>query len=339
MTINLAVVGLGYWGPNLSRNIAAVQTARLSALCDLNEAVLSSQARCYPGTLASTSFDAICADPTIDAIAIATPVTTHFEIARQALDAGKHVLVEKPLAASSEEAASLCEVAERKGLVLMVDHVFLYSGAVRQLADLCRKGDLGTPLFVDSVRINLGLVQQDISVVWDLAPHDVSIIGHLLGREPRAVLAVASSSGETGLATAAHLHLDYGEGLLASVNVSWLSPVKIRHLLVGGSRRSALYNDLDQSEPLKIYDRGVDVAFDAEDKRQMLISYRSGDVLSPRVGREEPLRNVITHFVECIATGATPLSGGKEGLSLVRVLEAADASLDKGGVFVEVAHG
>ena len=334
--MRVGVIGLGYWGPNLARNLSANPRARLAALCDLDEARLRSQSRLYPAVRSTTSLSEVLEDASIDAVAVATPVRTHFALAKEALLAGKHVLVEKPLATTSVEAEELISIAEERGRVLMVDHVFLYSPAVQKLAELHREQVFGEIQFVDSVRINLGLVQQDVNVIWDLAPHDLSIFDFVLSRTPKSVLAVANTHPGTTMESVAHLHLDYGDGLIASVHVNWLSPVKIRHLLIGGSRKSALYNDLDGSEPLKLYDRGVELADGPEERARRLVSYRAGDVVSPKVDRVEPLRNLIEHFAMCAETGATPLSDGRSGLRLVRALEAADRSLEKGGVFVDI---
>lgn len=334
--MKLAVIGLGYWGPNLTRNIAIVPEAELAALCDIDETRLEAQSRLYPGARATTSRQEILEDPSIDAVAIATPVSSHASLVKEALSANKHVLVEKPLASTVAEAEELVALAAKCHRTLMVDHVFIYSPAVRKLAELYRDEAFGDLRFIDSVRINLGLVQQDVNVIWDLAPHDLSIFDYILGRGPRSVLTAARVGPGAELATLAHLHLDYGEGLLASVHVNWLSPVKIRHLLIGGSRRSALYNDLDQSEPLKLYDRGVDGLEGPEARRRVFVSYRAGDVLSPKIDKVEPLRNVIAHFCDCVRTGTTPLSDGRSGIRMVQALEAADRSLEKGGVFVEI---
>ncbi len=334
--MKIAVIGLGYWGPNLTRNISTVPEVDLAAMCDMDESRLDVQARLYPGAKATNSLSEVLEDPAIDAVAIATPVSTHFELAKESLLAGKHVLVEKPLATTVIEAEELVRLAAKTGLTLMVDHVFIYSPAVQKLAQLHREMAFGDLRFIDSVRINLGLVQQDVNVIWDLAPHDLSIFDYVLGRGPRSVLTAARVGPGAELATLAHLHLDYGDGLIASVHVNWLSPVKIRHLLIGGSRRSALYNDLDTSEPVKLYDRGVDMAEGAEGRRQVFVSYRAGDVLSPKIEKVEPLRNLIKHFASCAETGSTPLSDGWSGLRMVQALEAADRSLEKGGVFVEI---
>ncbi len=336
--LRVGIVGLGYWGPNLARNVSTCDLTELAALCDRDPDRLARVGGQYPTARRHADIDELLADVEIDAVAIATPVGTHHGLVKAALEAGKHVLVEKPLTTSSSEAVELQTMAVARGRVLMVDHVFLYSPAVRKLMDLHAAGELGDLLFVDSVRINLGLLQHDVNVLWDLAPHDLSIIDQLLGRAPVGLVAAGISHAPDGLASVAHLHLDYGD-LLASVHVNWLSPVKIRRLLVGGSRRSVLYNDLDGSEPIKVYDRGVDLSDDAEGRRKALISYRSGDVVSPEVDKSEPLQNMITHFAACVASGGEPMSGPDQALRVVRILEAADLSLKKGGTYVEIARG
>ena len=336
--LRVGITGLGYWGPNLARNVAACPRTELAALCDRDVDRLDRLGAVHPTARRHTDAAGLFADDEVDAVAIATPVGSHFALARAALEAGKHVLVEKPLTASSDEAAQLRDLAAAQGLALMVDHVFLYSPPVMKLVELHASGELGDLLFIDSVRINLGLLQEDVNVLWDLAPHDLSIIDRLLGRAPVGVVAAGTSHAPSGLASVAYLHLDYGD-MLASVHVNWLSPVKIRHLLVGGSRRSVLYDDLNGSEPLKVYDRGVDVSCDPEGRRAALVSYRSGDVISPNVDRSEPLQNMISHFAQCVETGEEPVSGAEQGLRVVRILEAAELSLAKGGSYVEVPDG
>jgi len=337
--LRIGVIGLGYWGPLVARNVSASSGAELSLLCDTDPGRLEAQRALYPDARLVGSAADVFGDPTVEAVVIATPVRTHHSLARDALLSGKHVLVEKPLAASVSQAEDLVRIADHAHLVLMVDHVFLYSPAVRAVAGFLRRGELGEISFIDSVRINLGLVQHDVSVIWDLAPHDLSIINYLVDRPPKGLVAVASSSGALGMPSVAHLHVDYGGGLLASVHVNWLSPVKIRHFLVGGTRRSVLYNDLDRSEPVKIYDRGVDVTVSPERRREVLVSYRTGDVLSPNVDKTEPLRNVIQHFCECVSNGLRPLTDGAHGLRVVRLLEAADSSLAEGGKYVDIPEG
>jgi predicted dehydrogenase len=332
--ISVGVVGLGYWGPNLVRNFNAAPRTRVVWLCDTDRARLAAVGEQFSGAARASSVRDLLADPSLDAVAIATPVATHYQQVKMALLAGKHVLVEKPLATSTAEAADLVALAKRLDRVLLVDHVFLYSPAVRKMVELVRGGEVGDVLFFDSVRINLGLFQHDVNVLWDLAPHDLAIIDYLIGRPPHSVVAVGASHAGNHLEDVAYLHLDYGDDLLASVHVNWLSPVKVRHFLVGGSRRSLLYNDLDLSERLKVYDRGIDVSRDPEGIRDVLVSYRSGDVLSPRLEATEPLRALVEHFADCIEHGVAPTSGGEHGLQIVRILEAAQGSLSQGGARV-----
>jgi len=329
--LRAAVIGLGYWGPNLARNFASSQRIELRWLCDLDESRLSSMRSRYPSARTSSDPEEVFNDPDLDAVAIATPVSTHYEVAKRALLAGKHVLVEKPLAANSEQAQELMELARARNLVLFVDHVFLYSPSVQKMGQIYRSGEIGEIRFIDSVRINLGLIQNDVNVLWDLAPHDLSIIDFLLGRAPVSVVAVGESHVANGMVDVSYLHLDYGE-VKAAVHLNWLSPVKIRHFMVGGSKKSILYNDLDRSESIKVYDRGVNVdSGEAINRRGLLVSYRSGDVLSPRLDSFEPLAQMLGHFADCIEGGETPISGGDQGLRVVRILEAADRSLAHGG--------
>jgi predicted dehydrogenase len=329
-------VGLGYWGPNLVRNLNACAETHLAWICDAKAERLRAVGDQYPAASRTANFSDVLDDPAVNAVVIATPVGTHHRLAKAALERGKHVLVEKPLAASVAEAEDLAAVAKTCDRVLLVDHVFLYSPSVRKMAELVRGGEIGEILFIDSVRINLGIFQHDVNVVWDLAPHDLSIIDHLVGHGPRSIVAAGASHAANLREDVAYLHLDYGDNLLASVHVNWLSPVKVRHFLIGGSRRSVLYNELDISERVKVYDRGIDVSADPEGMRQTLVSYRSGDVLAPRLDSAEPLGFLVRHFADCIERGAAPISGAEQGVRIVRVLEAATQSLARGGARVEL---
>lgn len=335
--LSIGVVGLGYWGPNLVRNISASPRTTLAAICDADQDRLTTLADQYPSAQPFSDAEKLFEDPSVEAVVIATPVATHHALAKSALLSGKHVIVEKPLTASAAAGQDLIETAARMQRVLMVDHIFLFSPAVQRLVATARSGALGELQYIDSVRINLGLIQSDVNVVWDLAPHDLSIMDLLVDRSPKSVMVVGSSHASNGIIDVAHLHVDYGEDLRASVHVNWLSPVKIRHFLIGGTRRSVLYNDLDRSEPIKVYDRGIDVGPDPDGKRDLLVSYRSGDVVSPRVEPNEPLRNMLEHFVDVVRNGHAPISSAAQGLRLVRVLEAADESIRLGGRRVEVA--
>jgi predicted dehydrogenase len=330
--VRVAVIGLGYWGPNLARNFSMLEHGRLDVLCDQRPECLAKAGGNYPNARQVANVDEVIADPDIDAVLVATPVRTHHPIALAALQAGKHVLVEKPLTLSVETAEELVDVARSKGVVLMVDHVFVYSPAVRKIKEILDRGDLGQLLFVDSVRINLGLFQHDVNVVWDLAPHDLSIVDHLLGRAPRSVASFGAVHTGMGLEDVAYLNLDFGDGLIASFHVNWLSPVKIRYTMLGGSIKSLVYNDLDPCEKIKLYDSGISVRQDdLEGRRELLVSYRTGDIWSPHVATTEPLRTMAEHFVECIQHGRQPISDGEAGLRVVRILDAAQRSIKAQG--------
>jgi predicted dehydrogenase len=329
--VAVAVAGCGYWGHNLIRNFATCAASTVVALCDPQEATLDKAAALCPAARRTRDFDALLDDPAVEAVAIATPVATHAPLAAAALRAGKHVLVEKPMATSERQAEELVRLAERSRLTLMVDHTFLYSAPIRKAKELIDGGELGDIYYVDSVRINLGLFQNDVNVLWDLAPHDLSIVDYLLGRTPRSVAAIGASHATGDLEDVAYLNLDFGAGLLASFHVNWLSPVKVRHLIVAGSKKSLVYNDLNAWEPVKVYDRGISVAESPEARRGVLISYRTGDIWSPHLEPSEPLQNVVSHFAHCVRTGERPLSDGPAGLRVVRILDAAQRSIKAQG--------
>ena len=327
--IRVLVVGYGYWGPNLVRNLVHCPTTQAVAICDSDPRRLAKAKSIFPFITTFTNLDEALEQP-LDAVLIATPASSHYPIAKRCLDAGLHVLVEKPLTRTSVEGRDLVERAAKAGKVLMVDHTFIYSQSVRMLKQMVDAGDLGEIYFLDSVRINLGLVQRDINVIWDLAPHDLSIIDHILGRTPTRVSAVGTAHvndrEDVGLVT-----LQYGERLLASVHVNWLSPVKIRQLVIGGSRKSLVHNDLDPTEKIRVYDRRVEQTTDPEDNHRVLIDYRLGDMWCPHVGTEEPLQAMVRHFADCIINERTPITDGHAGLRIVELLEATDASLAQGG--------
>jgi len=289
-------------------------------------------ARQFPSTRPSADVQSVLSDPAIDAVAIATPVDTHYALAKAALEAGKAVLVEKPLTADVAQAEELVDLAQRRGLVLMVDHIFVYSPPVQKMKELVAAGELGDLLFIDSVRINLGLFRRDVNVVWDLAPHDLSIVDHLVGRLPKSVAAFGSVHTNNGHEDVAYLNLDFGGGLIANFHVNWLSPVKVRYTMLGGRKKSLIYNDLDPVEKIKVYDSGISVREDdLEGRRDVLIDYRTGDVWSPRVAQSEPLRVMAQHFLDCVRTGGTPLTDGAAGLRVVRILDAAQRSIKAQG--------
>jgi predicted dehydrogenase len=329
--IGVAVVGCGYWGPNLIRNFSNCPTTDLVTICDRDPARLSHVRGLCPQANAVSELDDVLRDPNVDAVAIATPVATHGPLAMAALQAGKHVLVEKPLAGSVREAEEMVALADRFGLTLMVDNTFVYSPAILKIKELVDAGELGDLYYIDSVRINLGIFQEDVNVVWDLAPHDLSIVDYLLNRTPRSISATGTCHAGRDIEDIAYLTLDFGSHLLASFHVNWLSPVKVRHMIVGGSKKSLVYNDINVAEPIKVYNRGIHIAETAEARRGALISYRTGDIWSPYLEQQEPLQNMVRHFAHCISTGDKPITDGRAGLRVVRILEAAQKSIKAQG--------
>jgi predicted dehydrogenase len=330
--IGVAVIGCGYWGPNLIRNFAVCPGTRVVAACDKDLTRLERLASTCPGARLTSDYNEILRNPNVEAVAIATPVGTHVSLATAALQAEKHVLVEKPLANNVRDAELLVQRAREAGRVLMVDHTYLYSPAVRKIKELVDKQEFGEIFYIDSVRINLGQFQNDINVLWDLAPHDLSIIDHLLGRLPRSLAAMGVSHTSSDLEDVAYLNLDFGNSLIATFHVNWLSPVKLRHTIIGGSKRSLVYNDLDPVQPIQIYDSGIQLEQSSEERYGRLVSYRVGDIWSPYVSRsEEPLQNVVRHFADCILEGKQPLTDGEAGLRVVRILEAAQRSIKAQG--------
>ena len=329
--LQAAVVGLGYWGPNLARNFSASGDFRLSGLCDANPSRLKASAALYPSAIASVNLDELLhAKP--DLVAIATPVSTHYELARRCLEGGANVLVEKPLTATVEEGERLLRLAEKAGRRVFVDHTFLFTGAVEEIKRQVDSGNLGDLLYVDSVRINLGLFQPDVDVIWDLAPHDLSILQHIVGRTPQTVSAMGSSHNPSGTADVAYLHLDYGQEMTAHLHVSWLSPVKVRRMIFAGTKQFLIFDDLDQDAKVKIYDQGV--AFDVTDlesRRQMLVSYRKGDMRAPAIKTNEALEGLMKDVAGAIRGLNVPRAHGEAGLDVVRILEAAARSLANGG--------
>jgi len=328
--IGVGVIGCGYWGPNVIRNFAAREDAQLRTICDLDPARLETLTRRHPTLRAVTDHRELLDDPRIDAVAICTPVHTHYELAMAALDAGKHVMVEKPLTDRVETARRLVAEAEARGLVLLVDHTFVYAGAVRKIRSLIDSGELGDLLYVDSVRINLGLFQSDVSVVWDLAAHDVSIMAHLIDRDPISVSAIGRTHyGE--LETQAYVTIDYGEPLIGHAHVNWLAPLKIRSTVIGGSKRMVVYDDLAPSEKIRVYDKGVTLSSPPAARSQALVDYRMGDMFAPHLDRTEPLARVCACFLDAVANGVELPTDGRAGLAVVRVLEAAQESIRKEG--------
>jgi predicted dehydrogenase len=330
------VIGFGYWGPNLVRNFNDLPDCKIISVSDKRSTRLEKAHSTYPIIKTTTNHLDLLSDPDVHAVAIATPVTSHYELVNQALEHGKHVLVEKPLAATSEQAERLIEKADRQGLVLMVDHTFIYTGAVRKIRELVSTNALGQLYYYDSVRVNLGLFQHDVNVIWDLAVHDISILDHVIPSVPRLISATGVSHVSGQPEDIAFLTLFFDGKLIAHIHVNWLAPVKVRRTLIGGERKMIVYDDLEPSEKVKIYDKGISVSND-DSLYRILIDYRTGDMWAPQTDRTEALRNEASHFVKCIETGGSPETDGKSGLRVVRILEAATQSLGLQGKPVELS--
>jgi predicted dehydrogenase len=334
--INVGVIGYGYWGPNLVRNFMAAPGSAVTRVCDLREERLAPLQKFYPGVKTCNQPDQLIDDPEIDAVVIATPVSSHFELALAALQAGKHVLVEKPLATRSEHARQLIDEAAKRKLVLLVDHTFVYTDAIRKIRELIASGALGEIYYYDAVRVNLGLFQHDVNVVWDLAIHDLSIMDYVLPDKPVAISATGISHIPGQPENVAYITLFFAGAQIAHVHVNWLTPVKVRHTLIGGSEKMILYDDLDPSEKLKVYDKGINVTPRQEDVYKMLVSYRSGDMWAPRLDNTEALQTEALHFIDCVEHGRQPDTDGAAGLRMVSMIEAAEASLRDRGRLIEL---
>jgi predicted dehydrogenase len=337
----VGIVGYGYWGPNLARNFQEASGTRVVAISDLRPERLAQVQDRFPEARMSTDFRELLADPNVDAVVIATPVSTHYSLALAALQAGKHVLVEKPLASSSKQARELIDAAERLGRTLMVDHTFVYTGAVQKIKDLVDSGQLGRLYYYDSVRINLGLFQHDISVMWDLAVHDLAIMDYVLDRVPRAAAAIGVAHIPGRPVNMGYLTCFFDDDLIAHLHVNWLAPVKVRRTLISGDRQMIVYDDVEPSEKIKVYDKGITVTNGLgnglEPAHDLLVGYRAGDMMAPQISLTEALRVEAQHFVECISTGRRPLTDGRSGLRVIQVLEAAERSLADSGSPVELA--
>ncbi len=331
-TLNVAVVGCGYWGPNLIRNFFENDRVELKAICDRIPERMEKLGKRYPTVRLTTEYSEILASDDIDAVVIATPVHTHHPLAKEALLAGKHVLVEKPMCMTSAECLDLIAIAEERKLTLMVDHTFVYHGAVRKIKSMLESGELGGISYFDSVRVNLGLFQSDINVVWDLAPHDLSIMDYILGKTPRSIHASGACHAGNGLEDVAYITVNFDDNVIAHFHVSWLSPVKIRQMLIGGTKQMVVYDDLEPTEKIKIYDKGIDIqTHDSEEARyKQLVKYRIGDMLSPVLDLTEALKLEVDHFVDCVLKGEKPITDGQAGLRVVQILEAANQSLKTG---------
>jgi predicted dehydrogenase len=333
--VRVALIGYGYWGPNLLRNYMDLPGAWVSWVCDKRPEVLEKSQTRYPAVPVTTDLDVVLADPDVDAVVIATPIGTHFPIARAALEAGKHVFVEKPMTADTAQARELVSLAQAEGLTLMVGHTFVFSPPVRKVKEIIDSGALGDIYFVTTQRVNLGLHQKDVSVVWDLAPHDISILYYWLGEVAESVTTTGRGCIVKDIPDVAFMNLRFPSGVIAEIQASWLSPVKLRRTIVVGSQKMLVYDDTENVEKVKIFDHGVDYQ-EPTDFGEFQLSYRTGDIVSPKVQGVEPLFLEAGHFLECVRTGATPVTDGWAGLRVVASLEAAQASLDAGGVGVRL---
>ncbi len=330
MEIRVGIIGFGYWGPNLVRNLVATEGVDVVYCAEQRQDRRELAARQYPTLKVIEEADRIFDDPEIDAIVVATPVTTHYQLTKRALEAGKHVLVSKPMTRSVAEAEELVELADQRDLVLMVDHTFVYTGAVRRLKELLDAGECGDLYYFDSVRVNLGIFQHDIDVIWDLAPHDLSILAHLVPAEPKSVAAVGADHVGSGFVDMAYITVYYDDGFMAHTHVNWLSPVKVRQILIGGTRRMLVYDDTEPSEKVRVYDSGIKVTTQ-EGIYATLVDYRTGDMWAPKLELHEALAVECAHFVDCIRYKRLPLSSGAAGVKVVRLLEAASQSLAEEG--------
>jgi predicted dehydrogenase len=325
--INIGVIGYGYWGTNLVRNFEESSATRLHAVVDPDPRRLELAQRRYRGVKTESTLNDILGDSALDAVAIATPVSTHFDLAQAALIAGKHVWLEKPMTETSEQARQLIKQADKRKLTLLVDHTFIYTGAIRKMHEIIARGELGKIYYYDSVRVNLGLFQHDVNVISDLAVHDFSILDYLLAEHPIAVSASGMTHFPEVPESIAYVTLFYESGAIAHANVNWLAPVKVRQILLGGSKKMIMYDDLATSEKVKVYDSGVNFTSDPEEIYQRLVGYRTGDMWAPKLDTTEALRVAGDHFVKCIETGTAPITDGRLGLRVVAVIEAASSSM------------
>jgi predicted dehydrogenase len=332
--IRIGVIGYGYWGPNIVRNFSGIDGAGVETICDSTPQSLERARKAYPNVRLTQNCGDVLNATDIDVVAIITPVSTHFDLAKRALTNGKHVFVEKPFTATVAQAEELIELAERKRLTIMVDHTFIFTGAVKKIKKLVEEQALGNLYYYDSVRVNLGLFQSDVNVIWDLAPHDFSVMDYLVDEKPAAV-AACGKAHVNGLEDTAYITVHFDNNMIAHFNVNWLSPVKIRMTLIGGEKRMLVWNDLVSDEKIRIYDKGVDVK-NRESSYDLRVSYRSGDMFAPKVEQIEALRNEAEYFLSCLSSGKRPENDGQAGLRVVKLLEACNQSLRQGGKLVPV---
>ncbi len=329
--IQMGVIGVGYWGPNIIRNLMINDRFKVKICADLKPERLKYITNFYPTIEPVTDYRQVVKDESLDAVAICTPVSTHFKIARAALEAGKHVLIEKPMTSTSREAQDLINIADKKNLKILVDHTFLFTGAVRTIKEIVQQGDIGDIYYFDSVRVNLGLFQHDVNVVWDLAPHDISIMDHIIGRRAESIVATGSDHLGNGLEDVAYVTVFYPDNIIAHIHVNWLSPVKIRQTQISGTRKMIVWDDNSPSEKVKIYDKGIEVIQTTDQVYNTLIQYRTGDMYCPKIPQTEALAVEMNHFADCLENNQTPVSDGQAGLRVVQILESAEASIKKRG--------
>lgn len=333
--LNIAVAGFGYWGPNIVRNFYSAEKANVVFVCDRESKALKRVERSYPGIKTTTDYDDIVSSSEVDAIAIVTPVRTHYELARKALKNGKHVFVEKPFTSTVAQAEELLELADRKNLIIMVDHTFLFTGAVKKIKEFIDDNILGELYYYDSMRVNLGLFQHDVNVIWDLAPHDLSIMDYIVGEKAEAITATGKKHFCNGHEDIAFITVFFANNLIGHFNVNWISPVKIRTTLIGGEKRMLVWNDLEADEKVKIYDKGVNIE-NREGVYDLLIKYRSGDMWAPRVEQSEALKAEIEYFIDCVLNDQVPFNDGRAGLRVVKILEASNESLKNNGKMIKL---
>ncbi len=324
--MRIGVIGYGYWGPNIVRNFHSQDNSEVVLVADRNPKCEARLKKVYPSIGFTTDENQVLTSPEIDVVAVVTPVWTHYELAKKALENGKHVFVEKPFTYSVQQGEELVELADRKNLKIMVDHTFLFTGAVKKIKELVDKKELGDLYYYDALRVNLGLFQHDVNVIWDLAPHDLSIMDHVISEKPEAVVATGEQH-LNGVEDVAFITVYFPKHIIAHVNVNWLSPVKVRTTLIGGEKKMLVWNDLEADEKLRIYDKGVTMSTNPSNLHQLLVSYRSGDMWAPQVEQVEALRAETAYFLKCIEENTKPFNDGEAGLRVVRILEAADRSI------------
>ncbi|MEM7144544.1 MAG: Gfo/Idh/MocA family oxidoreductase [Verrucomicrobiota bacterium] len=337
MSIRTGIVGFGYWGPNLARNFSVAKGGELRYICDRDPARVEEAARLFSGAKATTDFGELLRDDALDLIVVATPVSAHYPLVKLALEAGKDVLVEKPLALTVAEAEELVDLAKACDRLLAVDHTFLYTGAVRKIKELVSDGELGELLYFDSVRVNLGLFQHDINVLWDLAPHDLSILCHLHDEQPQSVIAMGASHTSSGFENQVYMHLEYPSGFVAHFHWNWLAPVKLRLTSICGKRKMVVYDDMERGEKVKVYDKGItENARGVETMKKIFVDYRTGEMRAPKLDHGEALAEEASDILECVKTRRQPTSDGEFGLRIMRLLDGAQKSLEGGGKRVEL---